>query len=103
MVFQGGALFDSMTVLENVSLGLREHTQLDRAEIDRRARRALEMVGLDGASAKMPAELSGGMKKRASLARAIVTQPDYLLYDEQKHDKLLGELEKFKKNLYPYA
>jgi phospholipid/cholesterol/gamma-HCH transport system ATP-binding protein len=82
MVFQGGALFDSMSVTDNVSLGLREHTQLDRAEIDRRARRALEMVGLDGASAKMPAELSGGMKKRASLARAIVTQPDYILYDE---------------------
>jgi phospholipid/cholesterol/gamma-HCH transport system ATP-binding protein len=82
MVFQGGALFDSMTVLQNVSLGLREHTKLPRQEIRRRAEHALEMVDLAGSGDKMPAELSGGMRKRASLARAIVTQPDYLLYDE---------------------
>lgn len=82
MVFQGGALFDSMNVLENVGLGLAEHTKLPASEIRRRAERALEMVDLAGVGAKMPAELSGGMRKRASLARAIVTEPDYLLYDE---------------------
>lgn len=82
MVFQGGALFDSMTVLENVALGLREHTKLPAGEVTRRAEAALEMVDLAGTGPKMPAELSGGMRKRASLARAIVTEPDYLLYDE---------------------
>jgi phospholipid/cholesterol/gamma-HCH transport system ATP-binding protein len=82
MVFQGGALFDSMTVLENVALGLREHTRLPGAEVRDRAMEALAMVGLGHVGAKLPSELSGGMKKRASLARAIVTQPDYILYDE---------------------
>jgi phospholipid/cholesterol/gamma-HCH transport system ATP-binding protein len=82
MVFQGGALFDSMSVLENVALGLREHSGLPNREIVRRAERALEMVGLQGVGAKFPAELSGGMRKRAAVARAIVTEPDYLLYDE---------------------
>lgn len=82
MVFQGGALFDSMTVSQNVGLSLREHTDLDDAEIRRRVERSLEMVDLAGVGPKMPAELSGGMRKRASLARAIVTEPDYLLYDE---------------------
>lgn len=82
MVFQGGALFDSMTVLENVGLGLAEHTRMPAQEIQQRAQRALEMVDLAKIGAKMPAELSGGMRKRASLARAIVTEPDYILYDE---------------------
>lgn len=82
MVFQGGALFDSMSVLENIGLGLSEHTRLPASEIRRRAERALEMVDLAGIGAKMPSELSGGMRKRASLARAIVTEPDYILYDE---------------------
>ena len=82
MVFQGGALFDSMTVYQNVELGLTEHTSLPASEIRRRADRALEMADLAGAGEKMPAELSGGMRKRASLARAIITEPDYLLYDE---------------------
>ena len=82
MVFQGGALFDSMTVLENVGLWLKEHTKLPASEVRRRAERALEMVDLPGVGSKMPAELSGGMRKRASLARAIVTEPDYILYDE---------------------
>ena len=82
MVFQGGALFDSMTVLENIGLGLTEHTSLPAAEIRRRAERALEMVDLAGIGEKMPSELSGGMRKRASLARAIVTEPAYLMYDE---------------------
>ena len=82
MVFQGGALFDSMTVLQNVGLWLREHTSLPDSEVDRRSQRALDMVDLPKAGPKMPAELSGGMRKRASLARAIVTEPDYILYDE---------------------
>ena len=82
MVFQGGALFDSMTVAQNIGLGLKEHTKLPETEVSRRVETALEMVDLAGAGAKMPAELSGGMRKRASLARAIVTEPDYLLYDE---------------------
>lgn len=82
MVFQGGALFDSMTVLENIALGLKEHTKIRGAELLRRSERALEMVDLAGTGPKMPSELSGGMRKRASLARAIVTEPDYLLYDE---------------------
>lgn len=82
MVFQGGALFDSLTVSQNVGLGLREHTQMSDPEVDAKAERALEMVDLAGVGDKMPAELSGGMRKRASLARAIVTEPDYLLYDE---------------------
>jgi phospholipid/cholesterol/gamma-HCH transport system ATP-binding protein len=82
MVFQGGALFDSMSVLENVALGLREQMRLPNDEILERAMQALAMVGLSAVGSKMPAELSGGMKKRASLARAIVTQPDYILYDE---------------------
>lgn len=82
MVFQGGALFDSMSVRENVGLGLREHTTLPSSAVDAKSNRALEMVGLGGVGDKYPAELSGGMKKRASLARAIVTEPDYILYDE---------------------
>jgi phospholipid/cholesterol/gamma-HCH transport system ATP-binding protein len=82
MVFQGGALFDSMTVAENVGLGLTEHTSLPASEVQRRVGHALEMVDLANAGEKLPAELSGGMRKRASLARAIVTEPDYLLYDE---------------------
>ncbi len=82
MVFQGGALFDSLTVGENVALALREHTSLSEEEITAKAQSALFQVGLGESYQKMPAELSGGMRKRASIARAIVTEPDYLLYDE---------------------
>ncbi len=82
MVFQGGALFDSMTVGDNVGLGLAEHTDQSPEEIRKRSQKSLEMVGLPDVFKKMPAELSGGMKKRASLARAIVSEPDYILYDE---------------------
>lgn len=82
MVFQGGALFDSMTILENVGLGLKEHTKLSEAEVRRRAEEALATVELTDVGSKLPSELSGGMRKRASLARAIVTEPDYILYDE---------------------
>lgn len=82
MLFQGAALFDSMTIAENVGLILHEHSDWSPARIDERASECLEMVGLSGAEDKLPSELSGGMKKRAGLARAIVMQPEYILYDE---------------------
>lgn len=82
MVFQYSALFDSMTVGENVAFGLREHTRLSEQEITKIVRRKLMMVGLFGKENVMPNELSGGMKKRVSLARAIAVNPRILLYDE---------------------
>lgn len=80
--FQFAALLDSMTVGENVALPLREHTRMDEEEIERTARATLDGVGLDGAYDLFPAELSGGMIKRAGFARAVVTNPDIVLYDE---------------------
>jgi phospholipid/cholesterol/gamma-HCH transport system ATP-binding protein len=71
-----------MTILENVGLGLKEHTNLSEDEVRRRAEEALATVELTDVGSKLPSELSGGMRKRASLARAIVTEPDYILYDE---------------------
>lgn len=82
MVFQGSALFDSLTVLENVAYPLKEHMRLSRAEIRERVKERLAMVGLYGIENKMPGELSGGMKKRVALARAIATDPKIILYDE---------------------
>ena len=82
MVFQYSALFDSMTVGENVAFGLREHKKMNDVEIRRQVRRKLRMVGLSGKEASMPNTLSGGMKKRVSLARAIAVDPDIVLYDE---------------------
>ena len=82
MVFQGSALFDSMTVAENVAFGLRRHEHLTEAEIARRVAESLEMVDLPGTEIKDPAELSGGMRKRVGLARAIVYEPQIVLYDE---------------------
>ncbi len=82
MVFQGAALFDSMTVWENVGLGLIEHTDLPEEEIKRRASEKLALVGLKGLEDLKPAELSGGMKKRVGLARAIARDPEIVLYDE---------------------
>lgn len=82
MVFQYSALFDSMTVYDNVAFGLREHTTFSEDEIARAVKRKLMMVGLFGKGDRMPSELSGGMKKRVSLARAIAINPDILLYDE---------------------
>ncbi len=82
MVFQSAALFDSMTVAENVAFGLRRHEHLTEGEIARRVAGALEMVDLAGTQLKNPAELSGGMRKRAGLARAIVYEPQIVLYDE---------------------
>jgi len=82
MVFQGAALFDSMTVAENVAFGLRRHEHLTESEISRRVAKTLEMVDLPGTENKSPAELSGGMRKRVGLARAIIYEPQIVLYDE---------------------
>ena len=82
MVFQYSALFDSMTVGENVAFGLREHTKLSDADIKEIVREKLHLVGLDGVEDMMPNELSGGMKKRVSLARAIAVEPSIICYDE---------------------
>jgi phospholipid/cholesterol/gamma-HCH transport system ATP-binding protein len=80
--FQFAALFDSLTVGDNVALPLRENTDLDETEIRRRVDATLESVGLAGVYDRMPAELSGGMVKRAGFARAVVTSPECVLYDE---------------------
>jgi phospholipid/cholesterol/gamma-HCH transport system ATP-binding protein len=80
--FQGGALFGSMTVGENVALPLSEHTQLEDSTIEIMVRIKLEQVGLASFEDFMPAELSGGMKKRAAVARALAMDPDLLLFDE---------------------
>ncbi len=82
MVFQGGALFDSMTVAENVGFGLIEHMRISRQELLERVEESLSLVGLCGIGNLMPSELSGGMKKRVALARAICTKPQIILYDE---------------------
>jgi len=82
LVFQGGALFDSLTVGENVGFGLIEYTKTSKKELLERIEEALCLVGLSGIVNLMPAELSGGMKKRVALARAICVKPDIILYDE---------------------
>ncbi|WP_276897802.1 ABC transporter ATP-binding protein [Dialister micraerophilus] len=82
MVFQYSALFDSMTVKENVAFGLRQHTKLKEQEIERIVKEKLNMVGLEGTEELYPSELSGGMKKRVSLARAVAMEPEIILYDE---------------------
>lgn len=82
MLFQAGALFDSMSVLDNVSFPLVEKTDLGPEEINRRVQQTLAAVGLEGMEDKFPSELSGGMQKRAALARALVTQPKILMLDE---------------------
>ena len=82
MVFQSAALFDSMTVYENVSFPLREHTKMPEEQVRELVRKKMEIFGLRNIDDKFPADLSGGMRKRVGLARAIVLDPKIVLYDE---------------------
>jgi phospholipid/cholesterol/gamma-HCH transport system ATP-binding protein len=93
VLFQGAALLDSMTIFDNVAFPLREKTKLAEGEIRKRAEERLDQVGLAGMGYKYPAEVSGGMKKRAGLARALVMEPGIVLFDEPTTglDPLLGK------------
>jgi phospholipid/cholesterol/gamma-HCH transport system ATP-binding protein len=82
MLFQGGALFDSMTVFDNVAFPLREHTRLSEAEIGEKVQEKLALVKLPDIGPKLPSDLSGGMRKRAALARSLALEPEVVLYDE---------------------
>jgi phospholipid/cholesterol/gamma-HCH transport system ATP-binding protein len=82
MLFQSSALFDSMTVEENIGLALHEHTNLTEDQIKKKVYDKLKVVDLAGIEEKKPAELSGGMKKRVGLARALIMDPKYILFDE---------------------
>ncbi len=82
MLFQGAALFDSMNVYQNVALPLFEHTKLKESEIIKIVEEKLDLVGLKYVMDKMPSDLSGGMRKRVGLARAITLEPKYIIYDE---------------------
>jgi phospholipid/cholesterol/gamma-HCH transport system ATP-binding protein len=82
VVFQEGALFDSMSVFDNIAFPLREKTKLHKDEVEQRVTGALEDVGLKGMEMKYPAEISGGMKRRVALARALITEPKIVLFDE---------------------
>lgn len=81
-VFQSGALFDSLTVAENIALPLSETRRLARAELERRVHEALALVGMEGCRDRYPHELSGGMSRLVAIARSLVTDPDYLFFDE---------------------
>jgi phospholipid/cholesterol/gamma-HCH transport system ATP-binding protein len=93
VLFQGAALLDSMTLYENVAFPLRERTRLKEPMIDKKVESSLAQVDLSGMGYKYPAEVSGGMKKRAGLARALVTEPEIILFDEPTTglDPLLGK------------
>jgi phospholipid/cholesterol/gamma-HCH transport system ATP-binding protein len=82
MLFQNSALFDDMTIFDNVAFPLREHTSLSEEEITKRVEKSLKLLGMPGPYDKYPNELSGGMRKRVGLARAIIREPSILLYDE---------------------
>lgn len=82
MLFQSAALFDSLTVEENIALPLREHSSLDKKTVRDRVKDKLRLVGLEDIERLRPSELSGGMKKRVGLARALILDPSYLLFDE---------------------
>jgi phospholipid/cholesterol/gamma-HCH transport system ATP-binding protein len=107
MLFQGAALFDSLSTGENVAYPIREHFRITEVEIQRIVGEKLRMVGLEGIEEKMPAELSGGMKKRVGLARAIAIDPEIILYDEpttgldpantQRINQLIVELQRILK------
>jgi len=107
MLFQGAALFDSLTVFENVAFPLREKLRMKGTDVSRRVNEKLDQVGLAGMGHKYPAELSGGMKKRAGLARALVMEPEIILFDEPTtgldplmaksiHDLIVAMQHKFK-------
>ena len=81
-LFQGGALFESMTVFENIAFPLKEKAGLDRSIIEKKVHNVLDQVGLNGTDGKYPSQLSGGMQKRAALARELVWEPEIMLFDE---------------------
>jgi phospholipid/cholesterol/gamma-HCH transport system ATP-binding protein len=93
VLFQGAALLDSMTLYDNVAFPLRERSKLNGLDIEKKVEESLAQVGLAGMGYKLPAEVSGGMKKRAGLARALVTEPEIILFDEPTTglDPLLGK------------
>jgi phospholipid/cholesterol/gamma-HCH transport system ATP-binding protein len=93
MLFQGSALFDSLTILENVGFAMLEHTNATKEEVEKRVKECLALVGLKDIENKKPAELSGGMKKRVGLARAILFRPRIILYDEPTTglDPIMGD------------
>ena len=102
MLFQGGALLNWMNIFDNVALPLRESTNMPEKEIREKVRSVLDILGLEAAAGKMPSEISGGMVKRAGLARALITEPAIMLYDEptsgldpvmsRRIDSLIGEM-----------
>lgn len=93
MLFQGAALFDSLNIFENVAFSMIEHTTIDRPTMQKRVKECLALVGLKGIEDKKPAELSGGMRKRVGLARAIARWPQIMLYDEPTTgiDPIMGD------------
>jgi phospholipid/cholesterol/gamma-HCH transport system ATP-binding protein len=97
-VFQSAALFDSLSVFENIAYPLREHTRMSLGEISDRVHRFLSLVGMPGTDELMPAELSGGMRKRVGIARALVMEPEVVFFDEPTagldptHARLVAEL-----------